>query len=94
MRRKTNFSELCNILNKCANRPRHGVSEWQQIFWNWTSSIKRKAREIFVQRHLTGGGSGPEKFLTDLESTVFQLLGELCVQGMAVHELGIINEVN
>ncbi|KAJ8909270.1 hypothetical protein NQ315_016577 [Exocentrus adspersus] len=62
-------------------------------FENWTYNVKKKARQIYVENHRTGGGLPYDKELTDLEAMLIQLLGKLCVSGMAVYELGLINKV-
>lgn len=60
-----------------------------QIFKEWTSSVKKKAREIFVSRNLTGGGFPTHKFLTDIEEKLLNVFSKLIVEGMDVLELGI-----
>ncbi|CAG9767835.1 unnamed protein product [Ceutorhynchus assimilis] len=84
------FTELCKELNKVPGGASKSVQEWQEAFWRWKNTVKRKAREIYIDHHLTGGGLPNPKVLTELEEKLLAILSILCIQGMLVPELGFL----
>jgi hypothetical protein len=85
---KESFQVLCSKLNNMEGSKKT-VSQWQKTFWNWIYSTKRKARKMFVHRYVTGGGSPICIILTHLEEGLLQIIGQLTVNGLKVHELGL-----
>jgi hypothetical protein len=85
---KESFQVLCSKLNNMEGSKKT-VSQWQKTFWNWIYSTKRKARKMFVHRYVTGGGSPICIILTHLEERLLQIIGQLTVNGLKVHELGL-----
>ncbi|KAF5279254.1 hypothetical protein FQR65_LT15459 [Abscondita terminalis] len=82
------FVTLCELLNKCKG-PTKSVTEWKQVFTEWTSKIKTKARNIYNHRLQTGGGGPINLILTDLEEKLLSLTGAVVVKGISeVSELG------
>lgn len=65
-----------------------------QALWNWSSRVKRKAREIYIHQRGTGGGLPLQKFLTELQEMLLQALGKLTVIGMPALELGLQDQVS
>lgn len=61
-----------------------------KVFHDWQYCVKRKARNIFVQRNLTGGGLPYYEYLTDLELRLLSNIGKIVVEGIQeVQELGL-----
>lgn len=90
--RTKDFTELCQELNKVPGGACKNVQEWQEAFWRWKNSVKRKSREIYIDQHLTGGGLPIPKILTELEEKLLAILSILCIEGMSVPELGFLKQ--
>ncbi|XP_074035337.1 uncharacterized protein isoform X2 [Leptinotarsa decemlineata] len=90
--RNKDFTELCEELNKVPGGACKKIKEWQEAFWRWKNYVKRKARDIYIDQHLTGGGLPIPIILTELEKKLLAILSVLCIEGMLVPELGFLKQ--
>lgn len=63
------------------------------MFLELDSLCKKKAQKIYINRYQTGGGPPLTTVLTDLEERLLSILGEICIQGIHVVELGLVQNL-
>ncbi|KAF5278521.1 hypothetical protein FQR65_LT15670 [Abscondita terminalis] len=89
--KKDTFENFCEQINKVG--PFKSVKQWKQVFMEWESKTKSKARRIHLEQQRTGGGIGVNEFLNELELRLLALLSKILLYGNPnVTELGFIKK--
>lgn len=66
-----------------------------QVFTDWKSQVRKRARLIRNAAKETGNKGEPVKHLTELEKKLLYLTGDIVVEGISgIPELGVENERN
>ncbi|KAB0794938.1 hypothetical protein PPYR_01875 [Photinus pyralis] len=85
------FETLCSELNTIRNGPKRSTLNWKKIFSEWESKVKAKARRIYMEREITGGGVPIIEILNDLERRLLEVLSKVLIYGHPkVIELGFL----
>lgn len=81
--------ELTSLLNGTGKGPKRSVDEWKTVVKEFKNNVKKRCREVHVDKISTGGGPRKVKELSEVEERMMGLISKVSIEGAPIQEAGI-----